>query len=80
MSAALAIVALTVLVGLGLLSFKRQREQVASEKQRTRARSNTGDAQHERSMNRRAEVRSGLEHANDREEHRVEEQSSRARR
>ena len=59
MSAVLAIVALIVLVGLGLLSFMRQREGVAEEKQLAEARAHSGDAQHNRSMSRRADVRSG---------------------
>jgi hypothetical protein len=58
-STVLAIAALTVLVGLGLLSLKRQREGVAEEKQLAEARAHSGDAQHDRSMSRRADVRSG---------------------
>jgi hypothetical protein len=61
MTAALAIVALVVLGGLVLLSFKRQLQLAASEKQTAGARSQTGDAQHDRSMSRRAAIRSGLD-------------------
>jgi hypothetical protein len=61
MTAALAIVALVVLGGLVLLSLKRQLELAAAEKQTAGARSQTGDAQHDRSMSRRAAIRSGLD-------------------
>jgi hypothetical protein len=54
MSSVLAIAALAILVGLGLLSFKRQRETVALEKHQAGVRSHVGDAQHDRSANRRA--------------------------
>ena len=63
MSSVLAIVALVVLVGLGLLSFMRQREGVAEEKQLAEARAHSGDAQHSRSMSRRADVRSSGDNA-----------------
>jgi hypothetical protein len=59
MTVALAIVALAILGGLCLLSLKQQRERAAAEKQTAGARSQTGDAQHDRSMSRRAAVRSG---------------------
>jgi hypothetical protein len=49
----LAIAALIVLVGLCVLSLKRQREKVALKKQLAVARSHVGDAQHERSRSRR---------------------------
>ena len=61
MTVALAIVALAILGGLCLLSLKRQRERAAAEKQTAGARSQTGDAQHDRSMSRRAAVRSSLD-------------------
>jgi type II secretory pathway pseudopilin PulG len=57
MSSVLAVAALIILLALALLSFKRQRETAASEKQRALVRSHEGDAQHERSTSRRAEVR-----------------------
>ena len=61
MTAVLAIVALIILGSLVLLSFKRQRELAAAEKQTAGARAQTGDAQHDRSMSRRAAIRSGLD-------------------
>jgi hypothetical protein len=76
-SEVLAIGAVVVLTGLALLSFMRQREGVAAEKERANARAHTGDAQHERSSSRRAAVR--LEQAkNAGEVPRVDEEPSAA--
>ena len=61
MSAVLAIAALTVLAGLGVLSFMRQRETAASEKRQSGARSHLGDAQRDRSRALRAAARSDSE-------------------
>jgi hypothetical protein len=63
MSGVLAIAALAVLAGLGLLSLKRQRESEAIEKRRVDAMPHAGEAQHERSLSRRADVRSAHDHA-----------------
>ena len=63
MGTVLAIVALAVLLGLVVLSAKRQREGAASEKQEAKVRSNVGSAQHERSSARLAAARSASEQA-----------------
>jgi hypothetical protein len=57
MGGVLAIVALVVLAALALLSLKRQRETVSRDKQAAEVRSHTGDAQHDRSSDRRAAAR-----------------------
>jgi hypothetical protein len=59
----LAIVALAVLVGLVVLSAKRQRAGAASEKQEAKVRSNVGTAQHERSTARLTAARSAHDQA-----------------
>jgi hypothetical protein len=61
MSSVLAVLALIVLVGLGVLSLIRQREKAALLKQSASDRSHVGDAQHDRSMSRREAVRSAPE-------------------
>lgn len=58
MSVVLAIVALIVLTGLGLLSVVRKRQTQSVEKQEAHVRSHVGDAQHERSSSRLAGIRS----------------------
>jgi hypothetical protein len=57
MGGILAIVALVVLASLALLSLKRQREAGSLDKQAAEIRSHTGEAQRDRSTNRRAAVR-----------------------
>jgi hypothetical protein len=57
MGGVLAIIALVVLASLALLSLKRQRETVSLDKQAAEIRSHTGEAQRERSTDRRAAVR-----------------------
>ena len=58
MVAVLAIAALALLAGLALVSLIQQRRTVALDKQQAEARSHTGDAQHNRSVSRRAAARS----------------------
>jgi hypothetical protein len=55
----LAFAAVAVLAALGLLSLKKQRETGAVEKQEAGVRARTGEAQRNRSMDRRAAIRSG---------------------
>jgi hypothetical protein len=57
MGVVLAIIALVVLASLALLSLKRQRETVSSDKRAAESRALTGVAQHDRSRDRRTAAR-----------------------
>jgi hypothetical protein len=65
MSDVLAIVAVAVLLGLAALSIMRKRQTLSVEKEEAHVRSHVGDAQHERSANRLAAIRSAPEQTAD---------------